>query len=83
MFVNKPAEVDPKPKAPPPTTVPEWNSRDSEGKWALYLQTRDQSPEVQEAWIDFLVAQKDYDFIEMIALYQERYASIYPVDEDD
>jgi hypothetical protein len=56
----KPVEVDPK----------EWAKRDMEGKWALYQRWIAPSPALREGWVPFLVEQKDFAFLEWLALYQ-------------
>jgi hypothetical protein len=54
----------------PKVSAEEWNARDMEGKWSLYLRSVAAEPITAKGWVQFLVEQKDYTFLEWIGLYR-------------
>lgn len=53
----------------PPELLDGWKDRDQEGRWVRMHLDVQQHPERLDAWISFLVQQKEFELLEWIALY--------------
>jgi hypothetical protein len=56
---------------PPPVSEAEWEARDADGKWVYYRRSVIADEKQREAWVDYLLKRKEFDFLEAVALYDD------------
>lgn len=53
-----------------PVEEREWNKRDLEGQWVLMMSTLDKSPNRITDWVAWLAQEKQFELLELLAIYQ-------------
>ena len=48
----------------------DWERRDFEGRWTLYVSSVEKNPREIKPWLQFLVQKKEFELIEAIAIYR-------------
>jgi hypothetical protein len=67
------ATVDDQPgqSLPQPVSDTEWEARDADGKWVYYRRSVTADEKQREAWVQYLLKRKEFDFLEAVALYDD------------